>query len=79
MNANIPFRERLGCTISEACVATGLGRSKLYAEIAAGRVAIRKIGRRVVVVVESLERLIAESPRPRGGEGPWPIDKPTAC
>jgi hypothetical protein len=68
MNANIPFRERIACTIPEACLATGLGRSKLYAEIAAGRVATRKVGRRVLVIVESLERLIAGHPRIRGGD-----------
>jgi hypothetical protein len=27
---NIPFAQRLTCTIAEACAATGLGRTKLY-------------------------------------------------
>jgi hypothetical protein len=54
----VPFRERLSCTIPEACSATGIGRSKLYEEIAAGRVATSKVGKRTLVLVQSLERLV---------------------
>jgi hypothetical protein len=79
MNANIPFRERIACTIPEACIATGLGRSKLYAEIAAGRVATRKVGRRVLVIVESLEHLIGGRTRMRGSDGASSADQPFAC
>jgi hypothetical protein len=57
MNA-IPFNERLSCTVDEACVATGLGRTKLYEEIAAGRVHIRKVGKRTLVIVDSLHRML---------------------
>jgi hypothetical protein len=28
MTVTIPFRERLSCTIAEACAATGIGRTK---------------------------------------------------
>jgi hypothetical protein len=56
MNA-IPFRDRISCTIDEACVATGIGRTKLYEEISAGRVETRKIGKRTLVVVKSLLKL----------------------
>ncbi len=55
----VPFSERISCTIPEACSATGLGRSKLYEEIAAGRVQTAKIGRRTLIVVASLISLIA--------------------
>jgi hypothetical protein len=58
VNIYIPFRERISCTIPEACAATGLGRTKLYEEIAAGRVQTNKIGTRTLVIVKSLERLI---------------------
>jgi hypothetical protein len=66
----IPFAARLSCTINEACQATGLGRTKLYEEIGAGRVETKTIGKRRLVLVRSLVRLIdpgsalvAEEPR----------------
>jgi len=58
MTSAIPFRERLSCTIPEACAATGLGRTKLYEQIGAGRVQTRKFGTRTLIVVESLVALI---------------------
>jgi hypothetical protein len=58
MTSAIPFRERLSCTIPEACAATGLGRTKLYEEIGAGRVQTRKFGTRTLIVVDSLVALI---------------------
>jgi excisionase family DNA binding protein len=58
MATNVPFRERISCTVDEACSATGIGRAKLYEEIAAGRVEIRKVGRRTLVLIPSLERLV---------------------
>jgi hypothetical protein len=58
MTSSIPFRERISCTIPEACSATGLGRTKLYEEIVAGRVQVRKFGTRTLVVVDSLIGLI---------------------
>ncbi len=54
MTSAIPFRERLSCTIPEACAATGLGRTKLYEQIGAGRVQTRKFGTRTLIVVEIL-------------------------
>jgi hypothetical protein len=62
MNTSIPFRERISCTIPEACAATGLGRTKMYEEIGAGRVHIRKFGTRTLIVVASLVALIDPSP-----------------
>jgi hypothetical protein len=58
MSSIIPFRERISCTIPEACAATGLGRTKIYEEIGAGRVQTRKFGTRTLVVVDSLVALI---------------------
>jgi hypothetical protein len=54
----VPFRERISCTIPEACAATGIGRSKLYEEITAGRVVTSKVGKRTLVLVHSLEKLV---------------------
>jgi excisionase family DNA binding protein len=56
--ASIPFSERLTCTIAEACEATGLGRTKLYELIGDGRVDTATIGRRRLVKVHSLRRLL---------------------
>jgi hypothetical protein len=58
MTATIPFRERLSCTIAEACAATGIGRAKMYEEIGAGRVRTSKVGSRTLVLVNSLVALI---------------------
>jgi excisionase family DNA binding protein len=54
----IPFSARLSCTIAEACEATGIGRTKLYEEIASGRVQTTSVGRRRLVLVSSLMRMI---------------------
>lgn len=53
--ANIPFAQRLTCTIAEACAATGLGRTKLYELIGAGDIATTTVGRRRLVLVRSLQ------------------------
>jgi hypothetical protein len=58
MNNAIPFYERLSCTVNEACSANGLGRSKIYEEIAAGNLETKKVGARTLVVVSSLKRLV---------------------
>jgi predicted DNA-binding transcriptional regulator AlpA len=61
MTANIPFRDRISCTIPEACAATGLGRTKIYEEISAGRVQTSKVGTRTLILVESLVAMIDPS------------------
>jgi excisionase family DNA binding protein len=53
-----PFAERLTCTIDDACEVTGLGRTKLYELIGAGRIVTTTIGRRRLVVVRSLLALL---------------------
>lgn len=55
---NIPFAERLTCTIAEACEATGLGRTKLYELIGEGHLDTTTIGRRRLVLVRSLQTLL---------------------
>lgn len=54
----IPFGERPTCTIAEACAATGLGRSKLYELIGEGQIDTTTVGRRRLVRVPSLLRLV---------------------
>ena len=56
----IPFPERPTCTINEACNAVGLGRTKLYQLIGGGAVETLTIGRRRLVRVPSLLRLMAK-------------------
>ena len=55
---SLPFTERLSCTIDEACEATGLGRTKLYELIGAGQIATTTVGRRRLVMVQSLIALL---------------------
>lgn len=59
MTTTIPFSERFTCSISDACDASGLGRSKLYEEIAAGRLETTTVGKRRLVYVRSLLGLLA--------------------
>jgi excisionase family DNA binding protein len=54
----IPFAQRLTCTIAEACEVTGLGRTKLYELIGDGLLATTTVGRRRLVLVQSLLSLI---------------------
>jgi excisionase family DNA binding protein len=63
----IPFAQRLGCTIAEACEVTGLGRTKLYELIGAGCLATTTVGRRRLVLVHSLRTLhhLRDVSRPR--------------
>jgi excisionase family DNA binding protein len=54
----VPFCERLSCTLDEACVVTGLGRTKLYELIGSGQLITTTIGRRRLVIVRSLLELV---------------------
>jgi excisionase family DNA binding protein len=58
---DVPFAQRLACTINEACRAIGLGRTKLYELISEGRVETTMIGRRRLVLVRSLLALVDEN------------------
>jgi excisionase family DNA binding protein len=57
-DGKIPFEQRLSCTIAEACQATGLGRTKLYSLIEAGALRTVTVGRRRLVVMESLRAIL---------------------
>jgi excisionase family DNA binding protein len=54
----VPFTQRLTCTIGEACEVTGLGRTTLYELIGTGRLRTTTVGRRRLVVVDSLLALL---------------------
>jgi excisionase family DNA binding protein len=58
LNQTLPFRERLGCSPNEACVALGIGRTFLYQLIAERRVEVKKLGRRTIVIIPSLLKLL---------------------
>lgn len=49
---------KLAYSIREACEASSLGRSTVYAHIAAGRLQFRKIGGRTVIPADSLHAFI---------------------
>ena len=53
-----PFMQRPTCTIAEACDAVGLGRTKLYELIGDGGIETITIGRRRLVRVASLLKLL---------------------
>ncbi len=44
----------IGCSIAAAVNMTGISRSKLYLEMAAGRIVARKVGSRTVIDAASL-------------------------
>jgi excisionase family DNA binding protein len=50
----------LAYSINEACRISSLGRTSIYALIAAGKLQSRKIGKRTLIPAESLQRLINE-------------------
>lgn len=54
----VPFRERLSCTVDEACIVTGLGRTKLYELMGSGQLVTTTVGRRRLVIVQSLLELV---------------------
>jgi excisionase family DNA binding protein len=50
---------KLAYSIREACAASSLGRTTIYAHIAAGRLKARRIGGRTIIPAESLHALLA--------------------
>lgn len=52
--ANVPFQERLSCSVSDACLALGCGRTKLYELIAQGTLQTVRIGNRRMIKISSL-------------------------
>jgi excisionase family DNA binding protein len=58
LGERIPFRERICCSIAEACRAGGFGRTTIYGLISSGRIKTVKVGRRTLISVQSLLALL---------------------
>ena len=59
MQTATPDAPKLAYSIKEACKASSLGRTTLYAHIAANRLRAVRIGGRTIIPAESLHALIA--------------------
>lgn len=57
--SNLTQPPKLAYSINEACAATSLGRTSIYAHIAAGRLRAVRVCGRTVIPADSLEALIA--------------------
>lgn len=64
----IPFWDRLTCSVEEACMVTSLGRSSVIKMMDSGKLETRKIGRRRLVLIRSLQALVAP-PAPQSPAG----------
>ncbi len=53
--------EPLTVTVSDALRATGLGKTKLYELIGAGRLSAVKVGRRTLVKTDSIRALVDQA------------------
>jgi excisionase family DNA binding protein len=60
-----PADTALAYTISQATRVAGIGRSKLYLEMASGRLRARRLGRRVLIEASELRRFLASLPDAR--------------
>lgn len=59
MNTDTPI---LAYGVREACLASGLGRTRLYALIAEGKIEARACGGRTLIPAESLRAFLANLP-----------------
>src|SRR5262245_22208612 len=64
--ATIPAAIRLAHSIAEVVKITGVGRSFLYEEIKAGRLNVRKAGRRSLIFDADLKAWLASLPAKNG-------------
>ena len=63
---SIPYRDRITITVAEFCDATGLGRTKANELMAAGAVETKNVGRRKLILVRSVLKLLEGSDEPDG-------------
>ena len=56
------MNERYAMTLPEAVQFSGLGRTRLYSLAAEGRISFKKCGKRTLILVDDLRRLISELP-----------------
>ena len=50
--------EPLAYSVADACRVSSIGRTRLYSLIGEGKLEVRKIGKRTLIVAASLRRLI---------------------
>lgn len=53
---------KLAVTIAEATNVSGVGKTKLYQEIRAGKIRTRKAGRLTLILIEDLEAYLRDLP-----------------
>ena len=53
--------KRQGLTVPEAGEALGIGRNAAYRAVALGQIPALRLGRRLIVPIPALERLLAET------------------
>jgi len=56
------MQEKLGFSIEEATVYTGIGRTSLYTYMTSGELPRRYAGRRVILLRDDLDKLITNLP-----------------
>lgn len=57
---------RLTLTVAEAAKVLGIGRSSAYEAVKLGQLPSIRIGRRLLVPIAALERMLQSTPRPAG-------------
>lgn len=62
MNEQAAELQREGLSILEACNIAGLGRTKLYEAITAGKLKARKFGKRTIILRADLQEFLAALP-----------------
>lgn len=67
--ATIPFYQRVTCTVPEACECTGLGKTTIFEKIADGTLDSTTVGRRRLVSVASLLRMVEVEPKTEAAAG----------
>ncbi len=53
---------KLGLSIDESCVASGIGRTKIYEAIGSGQLIAKKAGRRTIILPKHLEAYLESLP-----------------
>ena len=61
--------EKLFVTVSEACHALAVGRSKFYELVGAGKIPVRKLGKRTLIAVADLQHFADSLPSSTGATG----------
>jgi hypothetical protein len=75
---DVPFAERLWCSVAQASQVLGIGKTKTFEKIKAGEIASKKDGARTLIFVPSLiEKHGAQSVQPAKSSGPPSTHTPT--